>query len=114
MAEKTSWLQQEISKKSKKSRTKSLKGKIVQVQKPINSKVLLSDFVLTNTVKHHSSAIIQLLDTVEYHENIITGLISHLRSSHLSDLMDFQKNVFYDKGKSVSDISSGTANRKTI
>ena len=54
----------------------------------------------------------QLADTVDYQNNIITGLISHLTNSLLSDIMDIQRNVFYDKGKSVSGISSGTADTK--
>lgn len=99
-------------KKRKKSRTKSLNGDIVQAQKPTDSNVLLSDFVLTNTVESHSLKIMHLTDTVEYQNNVITGLISHLTDSPLSDIMDFQKNVFYDRGKSVSEQLSGTANIK--
>ena len=96
-------------KKHKKSITKSLKSDTAQAQKSDAANVLLSDFVLTNTVRGHSLRIMQLTDTVEYQNHIITGLISHLTDSLLSDIMDFQKNVFYDRGKSVSGLSPGTA-----
>ena len=99
-------------KKRKKNKTKSLKSNLTQVQKSQISKEVLSDFVMTNTIKNHSSKIMQLIDTVEYQNNIITGLISHLTDSSLSDIMDIQKNMFYDIGKSVSGMSSETADIK--
>ena len=99
-------------KKRKKTKTKSLKGHTFQAQKGDAANVLLSDFVLTNTVKFHSLKISQLVDLVEYQKNVIDVLIIHLTDSHLSDLMDFQKNVFYDRGRSFSGRSSGTSNIK--
>ena len=99
-------------KKRKKSKTKSLKSNTAQAQKSDIGKEVLSDFVMTNTVKNHSFEIMQLTATVKYQNNIITGLISHLTGSLLSDSMDFQKNVFYDIGKSVSGKSPETADIK--
>ncbi len=99
-------------KKRKKNKTKSLKSNILQAQKCDISGGVLSDFVLTNTIRSHSLKIIQLTDNVEYQNKIITGLISHLTDSLLSDIMDIQKNMFYDIGKSVSGMSSETADIK--
>jgi hypothetical protein len=99
-------------KKRKKNRTKSLKTDNGQARKSDSDKGVLSDFVLTNTIRSHSLKIIQLTDTVEYQNKIITGLISHLTDSFLSDIMDIQKNMFYDIGKSISGMSSETADIK--
>jgi len=99
-------------KKRKKNKTKSLKSNKAQAQKSDTYNGVLSDFVMTNTIKNHSLEIMQLTATAEYQNNIITGLISHLTDSLLSDIMDIQKNKFYDIGRSVSGISSETTDIK--
>jgi len=98
--------------KRKKSRTKSLKSGSVQVLNSDFKKALLSDFVLTNTVRNHSLIITQLFGILDYQKYVINGLISHLDGSLLSDLIEARINVFYDIGKNISGMSSGMVSGK--